>query len=39
MDFEKVKRFYGWSLKYSFENALSETVDWCEKYLQEQNGL
>lgn len=34
MDHEKVKKYFGWTPKHSFNDGISETIDWYKKYLK-----
>jgi CDP-glucose 4,6-dehydratase len=34
MDHVKVKKYFGWTPKHSFNDGISETIDWYKKYLK-----
>ena len=31
MDYQKVKKYFGWKPHYSFEQGIEETLDWYKK--------
>ncbi len=37
MDYKKAHRFFGWKPKRSFEDGLSETVEWYGRYLKSKH--
>ena len=37
MDHKKLKKYFGWSQKYKFENTLDEVFEWYKRYLS-KNG-
>ena len=36
MDFGKVKDYYGWTPKHSFNDGLLKTIDWYKGYLRDR---